>query len=82
MIDFLIGVALLVDLGLASGDGDDWGAGEISVLQASGEVGRADRLGHADAGTTVDTGVRIGHVGSGFFAVCHDAFDTQIFHFI
>ena len=82
VIDFLIRMPMLVDLRLPSGNGDHRRAREIGVLQARREVGRADRLGHANAGASTDAGVRIRHVRSGFFAVCHNAFDAQIFHFI
>ena len=81
VFDFLVGVAVLVGEGTVAGDGDDRGEAEEGVLQAGGEVGGADGLGHTDGGAVGGAGVAVGHVGGGFFAVGDDALDANHFQF-
>ena len=80
VVDLLVGVSLLVDKELFSGQRDDRGAGEVGVLQTGRQVDGADGLGHAEAWTTAGACVGVGHVGSGFFAVGLHALDPQFFH--
>ena len=68
MIDFLIGVALLVDLELPPGQGNHRRASEKSILQPGGEIDRPHGLGHAKAGTTLDPSIGVSHVGSRLLA--------------
>ena len=81
MLDFLVGVAVLVGQGPVAGDGDDRGKAQKGVLQAGGEVGRADRLGHADRRAVGGAGVAVGHISRRLFAVGHHPLHTDHFHF-
>ena len=97
LVDFVAGlgdrvercsvVVLLVDVAVAvlGGDGvghrDDRGLGHEGVGESGGQVGSADALGHADAGTFGGAGVTIGHVCCRLLAVGDDAADVHVFHF-
>ncbi len=81
VVDLLIGVALLVALRPPPGHRDHRRAGEIGILQAGRQIGRADRLRHAHAGAPGDARIAVGHVGGGFFAMHHDAAQAELFDF-
>ena len=81
MINFLVGMAQLMLLMLAPGDGDDGRARQPGVLQSRRQIDRADGLRHAKAGLAADAGVGVGHVGGGFLAMRLYALDAQFLHF-
>ena len=80
VIDLLVGVALLVELALASGQRDDGRAGQEGVLQAGRQVGGPDRLGHHQRRAAADTRVAVGHVGGRLLAVGLDGGHAHLAH--
>ena len=81
MIDLLIGIAVLIDLFLASGESDDRRAGEVGILESGGHVGRPDRLSPANADSPAHPRVAVRHVGCSLFPVGHNALDPEFLHF-
>ena len=77
MVHLLIGVALLVGLGPPAGQRDHGRSGKIGILETRRQIGRADRLGHADTGMTCDPRIPVGHIGRRFLAMHHDAAHAQ-----
>ncbi len=80
MIDFLIGIPGLIDVNLATGNGQDRRLSEIGVLQSGGEIKRTNRLRHAKSGCSPCPRITVRHVGCGFLAMGSDDFDAQILH--
>ena len=76
----LVAVAVACARGGASRQRDHWRACEPGVLETSGQVGRADRLGHADARLARGAGVAIGHVRRCLLPVCGHARDAELTH--
>ena len=65
---------------LVAGEGDDRGQPQVGVLQPRRQVGRADGLGHADAGAVGSASVAVGHVGGGLLAVGYHPLDAVQVH--
>ena len=82
MVDFLIGVALLLAFRSTSGHGKHRGTCQIGILQARRQIRRADRLRHANAGLAGNPCIAVRHIGGRFLSVGHDALDSQRLHFL
>ena len=81
VIHFLVGVAPLVTLLLAPGDGDNRRTSQPGILQARRQVDRANRLRHAQPRRAPDAGIGIRHISGGFLAAGLYTLDAQFFHF-
>ena len=81
VLDFLVGVPVLLVGALVSGQGNDRRQSQVGVLQPGSQVGRAHGLGHADAGLARGAGVTVGHVSGGLFPVGDYALDAYQVHF-
>ena len=80
MLDFLVRIAVPVHRRAVSGDGDYRRNAQVGVLQAGGQVGRADGLGKAQARLAGNARVGVGHVRRRFLAVRDDALDANVLH--
>ena len=80
VVDLLIGVAVAPARRLAACDGEDRRAVQPGVLQPCREIGRADRLRHADANPPGHPGVGVGHVGGSLLRVGQHALDPDLLH--
>ena len=80
VLDFLVGVLVLLVAALVAGQGDDRRQAQVGVLQPGGQVGGAHRLRHADARLAGGPGVAVGHVGRSLFAVGDDPLDADEVH--
>ena len=78
VLNFLVGVAVLVGQGPVAGDGDDRREAQEGVLEAGGQVGGADGLGHAHRRAVGGAGVAVGHVNRRLFTVADDALNAAI----